>query len=207
MKKVELILKVLDRYFPKRKRNSAFKVLISCIISQRTREENTEKACERLFKLVNTPEDVLKLSLKELENLLRPAGFYRQKAKRIKDVCRILVEKYNGEVPKTRDELMKLPGVGFKTSAVVLAYGFGIPIIAVDTHVNRISKRLGLVSEKANVEEVRETLQSLFPKEKWFLINLAMVNFGREVCKPIKPNCSKCELKAICEFYSKSSQS
>jgi len=207
MKKVELILKVLDRYFPKRKRNSAFKVLISCIISQRTREENTKKACERLFKLVNTPEDVLKLSLKELENLLRPAGFYRQKAKRIKDVCRILVEKYNGEVPKTRDELMKLPGVGFKTSAVVLAYGFGIPIIAVDTHVNRISKRLGLVSEKANVEEVRETLQSLFPKEKWFLINLAMVNFGREVCKPIKPNCSKCELKAICEFYSKSSQS
>jgi endonuclease-3 len=204
-KKTKLILKVLENYFPKRLRwDSPFKVLISCILSQRTKEENTEKASKNLFAKADSPQKILSLRISELEKLIKSAGFYKQKARRIKAVCKILLEKYGGKVPSSRKELLSLPGVGFKTSAIVLSYGFGIPIIAVDTHVNRISKRLGLVKEKASVEEVRENLQKIFPKNKWFLVNLGFVNFGREVCKPIKPKCEICELKRICEFYKKS---
>ncbi len=200
-----MIIRVLKKYYYKRKYaehfSSPFEVLISCILSQRTREENTEKASLQLFSKARTPEKILQLPLKEIEDLIKPAGFYRQKAKRIKEVSKILLEKYNGKVPKSREELLRLPGVGAKTSSVVLSYGHGIPIIAVDTHVNRISKRLGLVSKESNAEEVRKELQKIFPKNAWKYVNLGFVNFGREVCKPIKPLCEKCELKNICDFY------
>ena len=201
--KVRLILKVLEKYFSKRtlKRRTPFEILIACIISQRTKEENTEVASEKLFRVARTPEEIARLSVKKIESLIKPAGFYRQKARRIREVSKILLEKYRGEVPKNRNELMSLPGVGFKTSCVVLCYGHGIPTIAVDTHVNRVSKRLGLVRSDAGVEEVRETLEGIFPKEKWKVVNLGCVNFGREVCKPLKPKCERCELRSVCEFY------
>ena len=199
------ILKVLKKFYYSRKPavhfSSPFKVLISCILSQRTKEENTEKASAELFSIADTPEKIAELSLKKIESLIKPAGFYRQKAKRIKQVSKIILEKYNGKVPKKREELMKLPGVGLKTSAVVLSYGHGIPIIAVDTHVNRISKRLGLVRKCADVEEVRKTLERIFPKKEWKFVNLGFVNFGREICRPVKPKCDTCELKDICEFF------
>jgi endonuclease-3 len=201
---------VLKKYFSKRigsvHKYTPFEVLISCILSQRTREENTEIASDRLFRIVSTPEEILRLNIRKIESLIKPAGFYRQKAKRIKEVSRILLEKYNGKVPKDRKELMSLPGVGFKTSAIVLSYGYNIPIIAVDTHVNRISKRLGLVKKDADVEKVREALESVFPKDKWFLVNLGCVNFGREVCRPIRPRCEICELRSVCNFYNERSQ-
>ena len=204
-KSYKKILKVLKKFYYSRKGavhfSSPFKVLISCILSQRTKEENTEEASIRLFSIADTPEKIVKLPLKKIESLIKPAGFYRQKAKRIKQASRIILERYGGKVPKKREELMKLPGVGFKTSAVVLSYGQGIPIIAVDTHVNRISKRLGLVKEDANLEEVRKTLEKIFPKKEWKFINLGFVNFGREICKPIKPKCHICELKDICKFF------
>ncbi len=203
-RKIERILEVLERYYRKGKRasrfTSPFHVLISCVLSQRTREENTEKASLQLFSVASTPEEIASLPLEKIEELIKPAGFYREKAKRIKQISGIILERYRGRVPETREELMRLPGVGFKTSAVVLSYGLGKDIIAVDTHVNRISKRLGLVRKDAGVEDVRRTLEKLFPKRKWKYVNLGFVNFGREVCKPLKPACMKCELKNICEY-------
>lgn len=204
MQKTKKILSVLRRYYNKREGTVHFKnpflVLVSCVLSQRTREENTEKAAKQLFAKAKTPQQIAKLPLKKLQRLIKPAGFYRQKALRLKQISKILLKEYNGKVPVTRDELMSLPGVGFKTADVVLAYGHDIPAIPVDTHVFRCSKRLGLVSADADVEEVRKHLQKIFPKRLWHIVNLGFVNFGREVCKQ-KPRCEICELRNFCRYY------
>jgi endonuclease-3 len=184
--------------------HEVFKILITTILSQRTRDENTEKAAKNLFSKADIPEKILKLTDKELEELIRPSGPYRQKAKRIKAVSKIILENYDGKVPKTREELMKLPGVGFKTADVVLMYGHGIPSIAIDTHAHRIPKRIGLVDEKANVEEVKRTLESLIPKKDWYIVNLGLVQFGREICRPINPKCEICPMSKYCEYFSNS---
>jgi endonuclease-3 len=181
--------------------HEVFKILITTILSQRTRDENTEKAADNLFSKADTPEKILKLRKKELEKLIRISGPYRQKAKRIKEVSKIILEKYNGKVPKTREELLKLPGVGFKTADVVLMYGHGIPSIAIDTHCNRVPKRIGLVDEKANVEEVKRVLEELIPKKDWYIVNMGLVQFGREICRPINPNCENCPMSKYCYYY------
>jgi endonuclease-3 len=181
--------------------HEVFKLLISTILSQRTRDENTEKAANNLFSKADTPEKILKLRKKELEELIRPSGPYRQKAKRIKEVSKIILEKYKGKVPKTREELMNLPGVGYKTADVVLMYGHGIPSIAIDTHCNRIPKRIGLVDEKANVEEVKRVLESLIPKKDWYIVNMGLVQFGREICRPINPKCEICPMSKYCKYF------
>jgi endonuclease-3 len=204
MNKIGLITDFLKEYYEKRigsiHHEDPFQVLIRCVLSQRTREENTEVASKKLFKVAKTPNKILKLSNRNLEKLIKSSGFYRQKTKRIKQICKILLRDYKGKVPKTREELLKLPGVGWKTSAIVLSYGYGIPIIAVDTHVFRISKRLGLANEDDDVEEVRERLQNTFPKNKWYLVNLGFVNFGREICLPRFPKCNVCPLLKFCPY-------
>jgi len=202
MKKIEVLLKFLEkRYgYPKFK-VKPFELLITTILSQRTRDENTYKASENLFSVAKTPEDILKLPIKRLENLIKPSGMYKQKAKRIKEVCKILLKKYNGNVPMTREDLMKLPGVGYKTADIVLSYGFGVPTIAVDTHVNRIPKRIGIVNERANLEEVRKILEKYVKGKKRFLVNMGLVRFGQEICKPINPKCKICPIKNICDYY------
>lgn len=181
--------------------HEVFKTLITTILSQRTRDENTEKAANNLFSKANTPEKILKLRYKDLEELIKPSGPFRQKAKRIKEVSKIILEKYSGKVPKTREELLKLPGVGFKTADVVLMYGHGIPSIAIDTHCNRVPKRIGLVAEKAKVEEVKRTLESLIPKKDWYIVNMGLVQFGREICRPINPRCEICPMSKYCDYY------
>jgi len=200
------LLKILKERYGKEIRTrpwprDVFKVLINTILSQRTRDENTEKAAIALFSKADTPEKILKLKQKELERLIRPSGPFRQKAKRIKSVSRILIEKYDGKVPKTREELMSLPGVGFKTADVVLMYGHGIPSIAIDTHANRIPKRIGLVDQKANVEEVKSVLENLIPKKDWYIVNMGLVRFGREICQPINPRCLICSMNDICDYF------
>jgi endonuclease-3 len=179
-----------------------FKILVETILSQRTRDENSERAAENLLSKADTPEKILRLKTKKLEKLIRPSGPYRQKAKRIKEVSKIILEKYNGKVPKTREELIELPGVGFKTADVVLMYGHGIPSIAIDTHANRIPKRIGLVDEKANLEEVKRTLENLTPKKDWYIVNLGLVQFGREICRPINPKCEICPISKYCKYFS-----
>jgi endonuclease-3 len=176
-----------------------FKVLVGCLLSQRTREENTEAACKALFAVASTPKQISGLSTPELQRLIKPAGLVKQKASNVKQICRILLKKHGGKVPANRELLMKLPGVGPKTADVTLCYGFGHPSIPVDVHVNRISKRLGLVEERAGVERVRETLQKTFPRKDWYLINRGFVLFGREICLPRNPRCDSCGLKNFCK--------
>jgi len=203
---IDKLVKILkDRYdedvaVEKLNDRDIFKILISTILSQRTRDENTERAASNLFSKADSPEKILKLSTKQLQKLIRSSGPFRQKAKRIKEVSKIIIEKYKGKVPKTREELIQLPGVGFKTVDVVLMYGHCIPSIAIDTHCNRIPKRIGLVDEKANLEEVKQTLESLIPKKDWYIVNMGLVQFGREICRPINPKCEICPMSKYCDF-------
>lgn len=209
MKKSEVankLLKILKERYGKGIRThpwtrDVFKVLIGTILSQRTRDENTKKAATALFSRADTPAKILKLRQKELERLIRPSGPFRQKAKRIKAVSKIILEKYKGKVPKIREELIELPGVGFKTADIVLMYGHGIPSIAIDTHCNRVPKRIGLVDEKANVEEVKQTLENLIPKKDWYIVNMGLVQFGRKVCQPIRPKCEICPMSRFCKYF------
>ena len=177
-----------------------FKVLVGCVLSQRTREENTAAACRSLFSVASTPGQILKLSTPRLQRLIKPAGLPKQKAINITRICRILAKKFRGEVPANRQSLLELPGVGPKTADVTLCYAFGQPCIPVDVHVNRISRRLGLVGEGARLEEVGKALQKIFPKEDWYLINRGFVLFGRETCLPRNPKCDACTLRVICKF-------
>jgi endonuclease-3 len=186
--------------------HEVFKLLIETILSQRTRDENSGKAAENLFSKADTPEKILRLNIRKLEKLIRISGPFIQKAKRIKQVSKIILNEYNGKVPKTRVELMELPGVGFKTADIVLMYGHGIPSIAIDTHCNRVPKRIGIVDEKANVEEVKKNLESLIPKKDWCIVNTGLVQFGREICRPINPKCEICPMKRHCKYFSKKSK-
>jgi len=211
MNKIKTILNYIEKKYGEyinvspMKNQEIFELLIETILSQRTRDENSERAADQLLSVAKTPKQILKLSMEKLQNLIKVSGPYRQKAKRIKQISKIILEKYKGKVPNTREELMKLPGVGYKTADIVLMYGFGIPRIAVDTHCNRVPKRIGLVNKKTNVEEVREKLESLFPKNKWYLINLGFVSFGKEICKPLNPLCIKdpknCPFSGFCRAY------
>lgn len=198
---VRFLKKRYGRKLKGRTKVEPFKLLISTILSQRTRDENTNRASEALFSRVESPHDVLKLKRGELEGLIKPAGMYKQKAEKIRKVSKILIERYGGKVPRTRKELLSLPGVGFKTADIVLSYGFGVPTIAIDTHCNRISKRLGLVDERADVEDVRKTLESLIHGEDRFIVNIGLVNFGREICLPVRPRCKICPMKEYCKYY------
>ena len=206
-KKIHEIAIVLKRFYKnsdiKIKTKNPFKILIRTIISQRTKEETTDKTSKRLFKIASTPKQVLKLTTKQIENLIKPCGFYRQKAKRIKKICKILVEKYNSKVPNNREELMKLPGVGRKTADVVLCDSFNKPMIAVDVHVDIISKRLGLVNKRDDYETIRKKLENIFPLRYRKYINLGFVNFGRQICKTRNPRCGICPLKDVCNYYNK----
>jgi endonuclease-3 len=178
-----------------------FRTLVGCVLSQRTREENTERAASRLFAVAGTPEEIMRLPEKRLQALIKEAGFYRQKAKNIRLLSRKLVDEYGGEVPRKREELMALPGVGYKTADVVLCYGLGVPTIPVDVHVNVISKRLGLVPENASLEEVRETLERFVLEKDRGIVNRGLVMFGREICLTRKPRCSICPLSDGCCYY------
>ncbi len=174
-----------------------FKVLISTIISLRTKDEITEKASERLFSLADNPYDMLKIPEEEIQNAIYPAGFYKNKATTIKEICITLVEKYGGKVPDNLEELLSLKGVGRKTANLVLSEGFGKPAICVDTHVHRISNRLGIVKSKTP-EETEKQLSEKIPVEHWNRINENLVAFGQAICKPISPLCSKCPVSDLC---------
>ena len=176
-----------------------FEVLISTIISQRTRDDNTDRASAALFAKYPTAKAIAEAKASDIARLIRPAGFYNQKAKEIREACRILVGQYGGVVPKSRKALEELPGVGPKTSGCVLVYGFGIPAIPVDTHVFRISHRLGLADAKANTPEKTESqLDSVFQKSDWLVVNEYFVLFGQSVCKPGRPLCEACPLNDVC---------
>lgn len=176
-----------------------FKILVSCVLSQRTREENTDAASHALFAVASTPAEILRVPEAKLRRLIKPAGFARQKTKRIIQISRILITRYRGKVPRTKEELLTLPGVGPKTANVVLCYGFNVPCIPVDTHVNRISRRLGIVEADAKLEEVEPALRKAFSEKDWPILNRGLVLFGREICLPRFPRCRECELNRLCQ--------
>lgn len=180
----------------KRKRDP-FKILISTILSARTRDANTRAATEKLFAKYNKPQLIAEADLEDLEELIRSTGFYKVKAARIKEVSKIIHEKYDDKVPEDYNELISLPGVGAKTANCVLIYAFNIDTIAVDTHVHRVSNRLRWVDTK-KPEETEEALKNLIPKKEWKRINRIFVKFGQQICLPINPKHYLCPIEDIC---------
>lgn len=174
-----------------------FFVLISTVMSHRTRDDVTYPAARRLFERFSTPEEMVGADTGEIEALIRDVGFYRVKAGRIKEISRILLEKYDGRVPEDMESLLGLPGVGRKTANCVLAHAFLKDALAVDTHVHRISNRLGLVETKVP-EETETELKKIFPRKYWRHINLLLVKLGQNICRPISPRCEVCILHDMC---------
>ena len=174
-----------------------FRVLIACILSLRTQDTTTGPAAARLFAVAATPESMLRLPAARISKLIYPVGFYRTKARVILGICRDLLERFGGRVPDTIDDLLTLNGVGRKTANLVVTMGFGKPGICVDTHVHRISNRLGYVRTRTP-EATEMALRARLPRRFWIGYNDLLVAFGQNVCAPISPRCSTCPVRAIC---------
>ena len=202
--KTDKVIKIVDelnKLYKIRKflNNDPYKVLVRTILSQRTRDENTDQATKNLFGKYKDIYEVVDAPTEDVEELIRFSGFYRVKAARIKEVSRILIDQYGGEVPDNLKELVELPGVGRKTANCVLVYAFELPAIPVDTHVHRISNRIGLVNTKTP-EQTEVELAKIAPKELWIKLNDLMVQFGQTICKPMSPQCEMCPISDICDY-------
>ena len=179
------------------KMNTPYTVLISTLISLRTKDDVTLAASERLFSLADNPEKMLSLSEEEIEKAIYPAGFYKRKAQNIKEISKTLIEKYNGKVPSTQEELLALPGVGIKTANLTLNLGFNIDAICVDCHVHQIANRIGWIDTKTPEESV-DALESIMPRRFWIPLNELLVAYGQNVCLSISPLCSECPICKEC---------
>jgi endonuclease III len=177
-----------------------YRVLIRTILSQRTRDENTDRASAQLFSKYHNIEEIANSEPQDLEFLIRPAGFYHVKAKRIVEVSQMLLDEFKGKVPDNMEDLLVLPGVGRKTANCVLVYAFQIPAIPVDVHVHRISNRLGLVNTE-NPYNTEMVLEKKVPQDYWIELNDLMVQFGQTICRPISPLHEDCPLNDLCECY------
>ncbi len=177
-----------------------FHVLISTVLSQRTRDQNTANASDSLFREYDTPCQIANAPIERIGELIRPAGFPNQKAKAIKEISRRIHEEMNDEVPDSLEDLIILPMVGRKTANCVLSYAFHIPAICVDTHVHRISNRIGLVVSD-NPESTEEQLRKIVPRDLWIDVNSLMVRFGQLICLPRRPRCDECPISTNCDYY------
>lgn len=180
--------------------SAPFKVLISTILSTRTRDPMTEKATARLFEYYPDAPSLSKADRRHVTRLILPVGFYNEKAKRIIQVARLIERKYAGKVPSDLEELLELPGVGRKVGNCVLVYAFHIPAIPVDVHVHRISNRIGLVSTK-RPDDTEIRLSEIYEKKYWLALNELFVRFGQMICKPIVPRCKICLVSPLCNYY------
>ncbi len=175
-----------------------FKVLISCILSLRTKDETTAAASHRLFKIADNPVEILKMKDRTLEQTIYPVGFYRIKTKSIKSICKTLIDIYDGKVPDEIDELLKLKGVGRKTANLVVTLGYNKPGICVDIHVHRISNRLGYI-KTSTPDKSEFALRDKLPQKHWITYNDLLVTFGQNLCKPVSPYCSTCPVEKYCD--------
>jgi len=180
-----------------RMRRDPFEVLISTILSLRTKDEVTRTAARRLLEKGRTPEAILKLSDQEIMALIFPVGFYKTKARTIREICMTLLERYGGRVPDDLDELLKLKGVGRKTANLVITLGYGKYGVCVDTHVHRISNRLGYVKTRSP-DETEQALREKLPRKYWIEYNDLLVTWGQHICRPISPFCSRCRILPYC---------
>tara|TARA_Y100000310_G_C20699025_1_gene827956 strand:+ start:3321 stop:3968 length:648 start_codon:yes stop_codon:yes gene_type:complete len=207
MEKAEKVMEILLKEFklfrkPTIRRTSEkenpFRVLITCLLSLRTQDKNTEKASNSLFAVAQTPQKIVNLEIKKLEKLIFSSGHYKKKAKTLQHVSKDLIERFDSKVPKTKEELLSIKGIGPKTANIVLSFAYGQDVIAVDTHVHRIPNRLGLVKTKTP-EQTEIELMKIFPKKYWREINTTLILFGKNICLPISPKCSICPLNKLCE--------
>ena len=196
------ISEYLDYLFPNPKceliYNNDYELLIAIVLSAQSTDKRVNTVTPIIFSKYNSLSKLKKAPLEDLEKIIRPVGSFRKKSSYIKDIATIIDEQYNGVVPKDRDILVTFPGVGRKTANVFLSEYYNEPAIAVDTHVERVSKRLKLASKKDDVLKIEKKLMKVFPKEEWAKRHLQMVLFGRYHCKAVKPNCSECKLIDIC---------
>jgi endonuclease III len=206
-KNIKIVIDILFKMYPDAEcelvHSSPFELLIATVLSAQTTDKKVNQVTEKLFKLHNTPESFLEMTIEELEGTIREIGLYKSKAKHILSLCRDLLIKYDGTVPKTMEELMSLDGVGRKTANVVLSNAYNIPSIAVDTHVFRVSNRIGLATGK-EVLEVEKGLMKALPKKLWVQTHHTLIFHGRRICIARKPKCGECEIKDLCEYYNAS---
>ncbi len=174
-----------------------FQVLVATILSARTLDQTTATACRKLFKVVRNLDDLRRISCSQLERLIYPVGFYRTKAKMLKRLPEVVAQRFNGEIPDTVEELIRLPGVGRKTANLVVAVAFNKPAICVDVHVHRISNRWGLIRTRTPLE-TEMVLRRRLPLKYWQVFNSYLVSFGQSVCRPVSPQCDKCPIAAWC---------
>ncbi len=180
-----------------REKRDPFRVLVSTIISLRTKDEVTLEASRRLFKLASTPQKLRGLPVRAIEKAIYPAGFYKTKARTLKVIARTIAEEHDNVVPDTIEELLRFKGVGRKTATLVVSLGYGKQAICVDTHVHRVSNRLGLIDTKTP-DETEFALMDILPKKYWIGYNELLVSFGQQVCTPISPHCSSCGVARSC---------
>ncbi|MCR2802950.1 endonuclease III [Paenibacillus soyae] len=201
--KMRHILDIVAEMFPdahcELNHDNPFELTIAVLLSAQCTDETVNKVTADLFKKYKTPHDYLGVPLEELEQDIRRIGLFRSKASNIQKLCRILIDKYEGEVPESHEGLTELPGVGRKTANVVMSNAFGVPAIAVDTHVDRVSKRLGVAKADDSVLAVEQKLMKLVPKEEWTITHHRLIFFGRYHCKAQSPQCSICPLLDICK--------
>ncbi len=202
-KRAEKIFSLLDREYPDARSalnfNNAFELLIATILSAQCTDERVNKITPGLFKKFKTPRDFLLAPDDILEKEIFSTGFYKQKTKSIKNCCKALVEKYNSEVPGNFDDLKSLPGVGRKTASVVAGNAFGIPAVAVDTHVLRLSNLIGFIDSR-DPEKIEYRLKELLPEKNWVRISHLLAHHGRKICIARRPKCSECVIQKLCHF-------
>lgn len=207
-KEIGEVLEILDKMYPDVDRSmldftTPFELLVATILSAQATDVSVNKVTKEMFKIANTPEDFANMDIEELENHIRTIGIYRNKAKNIKAASKILIEDYDSIVPQDKKELQKLPGVGRKTANVVCANAFGIPSIAVDTHVFRVSNRIGL-AEANNVDRTQDQLEKNIDESRWSKTHHQIITHGRAICKARNPLCEECEINKLCLYYRRS---
>ena len=207
-KKAQELVDVMYEMFPEARceleHSNAFELTIAVLLSAQATDKGVNKVTQSLFKKYKTPIDYLAVPLRQLEEELRMIGLYKTKSKNIRKLCQLLLSDYNGEIPANYDDLIRLPGVGRKTANVVLSVWFNEPRIAVDTHVERVSKRLKFARQKDNVLEVENRLMYLLAADEWSRTHHAMIFFGRYHCRAKRPKCGDCPLQAMCGYKEKS---
>ena len=174
-----------------------FKILISCLLSLRTQDKTTEIVSEKLFKIADTPEKIAKIPTKKLEKIIFSSGHYKKKARTLKHVSKEILKRFNGKVPDKKEELMSIKGIGPKTANIVLNFAFNQLVLPIDTHCHRIPNRLGWIKTKTP-EQTKKKFEKILPKKYWKEFNAIFVLFGKEICQPVSPLCSKCPVEKYC---------
>ena len=207
MNKEELIINYLDELFPNAKceleYNKEYEFLLAVMLSAQTTDKKVNSVTRVLFKKYDSLEKLSNANIDDIKDIIKPIGTHHKKSIFIKEISKYLLDNYNGVVPNTKEDLIKLPGVGVKTSNVVLSNLYDVPAIAVDTHVTRVSKRLGYAKDSDEPLVIEKKLEKAFPKDKWNRLHHQLVLFGRYYCKAINPDCSSCKIKEICKYINK----